>query len=174
MRRELWQYNKHVRNNGQYVSGKYHWYGKFNSFHAVCRRSHLFLNARKHCKSYEGAVDVLSESYSYPHKKQEYLLNGSHCRFGGIQECPDESEVDLFRKLVAKLISAQKHPDQTDDNDWVLRHHFFTPLEIMSIRTSSNECIPCMAYQLSTDIANRPSDKLREVAAASAINPLNP
>lgn len=71
----------------------------------------------------------------------------------------NSSEIEVFRTIIAQIISVQKQLDTLYHGDRYLRDRLLTTVNIPVIRDALRDLVPRTAHQLINGVANRMSDK---------------
>lgn len=88
------------------------------------------------------------------------------CFTGNLANIPDNSEVEVFRKSVAKLISFQKQLDLGYHEETFLEDKYMTAIVVTSIQILLLDRISCTAQQVINHILNRFSGKPKMAGSA--------
>lgn len=122
----------------------------------------------KNCKTYEEATQTLRSWYNSDDRKARILTKWqSMLLTEAMAEEPDESEVTIFRKFVAKLTSLQNQLDPTYQTDQFLRDRLLTAVDIPSIQSTLRDRLPRTSQQTINRVANQLSDKKKTAGSNS-------
>lgn len=94
----------------------------------------LYANNSRSCKSFEEAIDLLRSWYNRDDRKARMLTNWQSMTLSEAMEHePNESEVTIFRKFTATLISLQEKLDSSYHSDTFFRNRILTAVNIPAI-----------------------------------------
>lgn len=116
----------------------------------------------KKSKSYDEAMNLLRKWYNSEDKKARILSKWQGMSLTkAMTDEPEESEVEIFRKFVAKMISLQKQLDDVYHADHFLRDRLLTAVDIPKIQLTLRDRMPRNSQNAIQRVANQLSDKLR-------------
>lgn len=109
--------------------------------------------------AYDEAVSDLRLWYNNSEKRAKILTKWQSLRLmRELKRSPDASEVEVFRKFVAKLMSLPKQLHSDYEEDKSLTDRLMTVIDILSILVTVKDRMPRTALEQATRIANRSSE----------------
>lgn len=121
----------------------------------------LYANNRSHCDNFDEAMTMFRSRYNNDDLRARILSSKVEIYdiIGGNDKDPSESEVNVFRKFVPKLISLKTQPENKYHMDQFLIYSLLTPFNIPSIQPSLRDRFPRTSPKSINWISNRLSDK---------------
>ena len=102
-----------------------------------------YANNSSPCTHFDDAMSMLRKWYNSDDRKARILARWQSMKLSdAMNEEPDESEVTIFRKFTASLMSLQNQLDDSYHDDQFLRDRLLTAVDIPSIQSSLRDRLP--------------------------------
>lgn len=121
------------------------------------------------CRNFDGAMIKMCEWYNSDDRKLRILTTWQSMNFSeAMADELTETDVTVFRRFVAKLMTVQNQLDSTYQSNQFLIDRLMTAIDIPHIKSTFRDRMPRTSQQAFNWISNQLSDKPRTAGTSAA------
>lgn len=121
------------------------------------------------CKTFGEAVELFRGWYHFDDRKARILTKRQAMTLSpAMEEDPEESEIAVFRRFTANLMSLQRQLDSSYHTDQFIRDRLLTPVDISSLQAPCRGRMPRTNKQAINRVSIQLRDRKRSAGSAAA------